>query len=230
MRSVLIAIFVLAFSFSYAQQIKIGLRGGMNLNNVPTKVKKGTIDSNYPSNFDFDTKGAAKPTYGLLLAFALKRFELGIGADFGSIKYEYAQKFSGTTISGTNTVNESQFFAPHVFLNYKISLLRSYAYAGISAGGFFHPKEKVAASFYLANGSYTSSTEYKKPTDIFAGAQVGYCLTLIGGFSINVEAAMRYVNLSSTVVTYNLLAQPIISGNQSAFFYFPITLGISHKI
>jgi hypothetical protein len=225
MRSILSAIFLLAFIHSQAQSIKIGLAGGLSYNNAPAALKKAIYS--YTSKQDLDTKGSYNPLGRIVLAIDFRHIEVGIGAEAGTIKYKYSGTYSAFS---TKTTNQSRFVNPLLFINYKHRLPKSYIYTGISGGYFIHSKEKVEAFIYTAKGSFTGTEQYKPKSDISLGVQAGYCLQIIGGLSVNAEAAMRYVNISSTEVAFDVNAHSIIVGSKSTFFYFPFTLGINFKI
>ncbi len=226
-----ILILLLACSIAHttiAQKFMVGIKGGINYSTAPLGLKNAKSSLNH-DQVD-DASGATNILLGLKIGVDMKRFQVGLGFDYGKIGYSYDINF-GTTYTFKYSVTEP-FLLPYVFASFKSRLPRSFIYYGVNAGYI---------NLRLNNGKYGMESNYlylpqRFPghpyggghTGIVFGAQVGYTLNIIKGLSASVETGVRYLPMDVAIVSYDINMGSYSYVSDKGMLTIPFTLGVNY--
>ena len=190
-------------AISVAQKLEFGINGGMTAHTAPShSYGKVHNDIGYYA--------------GARAAFSFLGFQAGIGVD--------AIKMTGTReqiLGPTMELNIADpAITPHLFINKKISLPKSYLYFGLSAGYTFVNYKSNKA--FLDTRGHIADID-SKGSGFMGGLQLGYVFLLTSHLGINAEAAARYYNYSPhdpATSTYN----------KYRLFAFPVSVGVRYRL
>ncbi|HXS35510.1 MAG TPA: hypothetical protein VN721_02330 [Flavipsychrobacter sp.] len=216
MKRSLVFLFLILPCLSYAQHISFGVNAGVGMNSEPT----GNVfyKGNQPT---LNYAGHINALYSVLghwqAGLQIDALEL---SDKSSTSYSY---YHGSTIGndGKKFVYSKIASSLSVVFNGKWNLINSYLYLGVAAG---YGVARNYKAIYGQNESYEAPDGGLGPV---VGGQLGYVYGITSRLGVNIEAALRYYNLS-----YDAQA-PMIHSTEKLHYQamaYNATVGIRYRL
>jgi hypothetical protein len=199
----------------HAQTFELGINGGVvSTNGSPTVSTSGSFNDAF-----CDQHAAALTTAGVSVKamYNYKKWQLGVGADYTNIKYNYAfyqDGYAGFFLTGKTTKTES-LIPVKLFLNRKFICHKWENYVGVAAGYVLKitGDDKAITEFSTDAGRHRYG--------IIAGVQAGTTYFISKKIGINAQAVADYMPV---------LVEKAYSHEKIKLINYPITIGLLYKL
>lgn len=226
MRLLSIILFLLAPVLSQGQAFWFGARGGVLFNNVPSGV---------PDDYFKNVKGGTGWLAGATASVEIKPWlQIGLGFDRVVRNFSYESPLSfktGDAVYSYRYEANSRATSGYVFANYRHTMKRSFAYAGLHFGDYQALNDGITAfrSDRPDSGFNVGSSGFSPGP--FMGAQAGYGYRIGGNWWVQAEVAARYrPQAGMFVLTENAKGQIIAVARNTSFMYYPVVLSINYRL
>jgi hypothetical protein len=230
MKSIFTGLLLASAISASAQIVSVGVQGGI-VNNTP-----------HFAMYDMFTNanGRSGSIIGAKAALELVGFQIGVGIQSGATGYKYESSVilndKGVGSYANAYEYRGKFSLPYAFVNRKFYVAdESFLYLGVNAGYINYRKETFTQSKSYASGaeSVISTTPLPKgsmPGGVAAGLQAGVNLNLILGFSIQAEAAARYIPIQMQYNDVSTVGAFMPHKEKNTFYLqIPLTLGLNYR-
>jgi hypothetical protein len=215
MKTFFTAVICLLSLTMHGQRFMIGMQGGVMFNGAPMGLGK------YFTNF----KSYPAMVAGGRVGVDMRKLQLGLACDVSSMRHTRDQKTIGGFPALFSYEYTSRFVSPYAFLNWKKNFVRSFIYAGVSAGVSLIKDGKDEVSFLSLPGVSKSTLS---ATGFSGGVQAGARIKLFDGFGAYAEAAARYSTAAPAMEVFDLNGKTLGTYESSGMLMFPVTVGVNY--